>query len=620
MKNKLDCFIAGLLLMVVQLSAQVKLPDNILSTLKPTHPRLLVGSLQDFEQINLRAASDTFILSCKNNVLHQADSILTVPVCTYDIPDGLRLLVMSRIVLNRSYVLSMAYRLTKEQKYVDRLWQDLLAASQFPDWNPRHFLDVGEMTHAFAIGYDWLFDQWTIQQKQVIKQAIMEKGLLRAKLYYDRLIAPGTYSVDFPRTTSNWNSVCNAGVSIGALAIAESEPPLANEIIKNAITSIPIALKEFAPDGGFTEGPSYWGYAMKYNVSMMACLESALGNDFGLSQSAGINTTANFPIAMNGATGNPYQYADAWPTIVNSPIFFWLAKKFNNQLYADYLQPISERSVMDAIWYNQNKLASVALPLDNRFTRVNVASLRSAWNDKNAWYVGIKGGYNQDSHCHLDLGSFILERNNVRWLVDLGVDSYDLPGYFDKKFQRWTYYRTRAEGHNTLVINPDKNPDQALFARAAITQFQSSDSKSFALINLSEAYKGKVSTAQRGIALLNKSAVLVQDEIKANKAFEMYWFVHTYANISLSPEKNTATLEVDGKKMLAQIISPVGASFEVMDAALLSSSIASKGNNPNKGFKKLAIHLKGATNTTVAVVFKEMEGTENPDIVPLAKW
>jgi len=120
------------------------------------------------------------------------------------------------------------------------LYKDLLAASQFPDWNPRNFLDVGEMTYAFAIGYDWLFDVWTSRQKQVIKQAIMEKGLLRAMLFYEKLVPPKATGVHFPTTTSNWNSVCNGGITVGALAIADVEPLLANEIIKNAVKSVPI--------------------------------------------------------------------------------------------------------------------------------------------------------------------------------------------------------------------------------------------------------------------------------------------------------------------------------------------------------------------------------------------
>ncbi|MBC7722483.1 MAG: heparinase II/III family protein [Pedobacter sp.] len=600
-------------------NAQVKLPDSILATLNNQHPRLLVTSLADFAAIKKKIPTDEYLVQCQTNVLHEADSILTAPVCWYHIPDGLRLLVMSRNVLNRSYVLSMAYRLSNNKKYADRLYKDLLAASQFPDWNPRHFLDVAEMTHAFAIGYDWLFDVWTKDQKQVIKMAIIEKGLLRGKMFYDNIISPKTTAVHFPTTNSNWNSVCNSGMTVGALAIADEEPLLASFIIKNAVKSIPIALRAYVPDGGFGEGPSYWSYAMKYNVAMMASLESALGSDFGLTKSQGLSVTGNFPIAMNGATGMPYQYADAWPNVVNSPVYFWLANKYSNPLYVDYVKKVSDKSVLDLLWYS-NPNTKTELPLDNIFTAVNVASLRSAWNDKNAWFVGIKGGSNQDNHCHLDLGSFIVEKNNIRWFTDLGVDSYDLPGYFDKAKQRWTYYRTRAEGHNTLVINPDTLPDQNLFAKAKITRFVSGNDKSFAVVDLSEAYTKNVTVAQRGIALINKNQVIIQDEIKAEKPFELYWFAHTPANITLSSNNKKATLEIDGKKMVAEIISPANASFQIMKADLLATSIQTDGNNKNKGTKKLGIHLKNVTQTTISVSFKEEGNKAKTIVMPLEKW
>ena len=53
----------------------------------------------------------------------------------------------------------------------------MLAAARFNDWNPSHFLDVGEMTFALAIGYDWLFDQLDEPSRKEIRTAIVEKGL-----------------------------------------------------------------------------------------------------------------------------------------------------------------------------------------------------------------------------------------------------------------------------------------------------------------------------------------------------------------------------------------------------------------------------------------------------------
>ncbi len=75
----------------------------------------------------------------------------------------------------------------------------------------------------------------------------------------------------------NWNQVCNGGLTIGALAIGDEEPELCGKILHHALTSVQLAMRSYAPDGGWGEGPGYWGYATSYNVTMLACLESAAG-------------------------------------------------------------------------------------------------------------------------------------------------------------------------------------------------------------------------------------------------------------------------------------------------------------------------------------------------------
>ena len=86
----------------------------------------------------------------------------------------------------------------------------------------------------------------------------------------------------------NWNQVCNGGLAIGALAIADEAPQIASEVVAQAVASTPIALASYAPDGGWAEGPGYWIYATRYTVALLAALESALGTDFGLSDSPGL--------------------------------------------------------------------------------------------------------------------------------------------------------------------------------------------------------------------------------------------------------------------------------------------------------------------------------------------
>ena len=98
--------------------------------------------------------------------------------------------------MQRVYTLALLYRLDGEQRYAERAWQELAAAASFPDWNPRHFLDTAEMTHAFAIGYDWLYDVWTPEQRATLRQAMVEKGLKPAlKLYR----AHSSWTTDAPQ-------------------------------------------------------------------------------------------------------------------------------------------------------------------------------------------------------------------------------------------------------------------------------------------------------------------------------------------------------------------------------------------------------------------------------------
>jgi len=47
-------------------------------------------------------------------------------------------------------------------------------------------------------------------------------------------------------------------------------------------------------------------------------------------------------------------------------------------------------------------------------------------------------------------------KSGQRWAVDGGRDDYSLPGYFDK--ERYRYFRTGTEGHNTLIFDTRNQP------------------------------------------------------------------------------------------------------------------------------------------------------------------
>jgi hypothetical protein len=270
------------------------------------------------------------------------------------------------------------------------------------------------------------------------------------------------------------------------------------------------------------------------------------------------------------------------------------------------------------------------LPLDKYFRGAEVALLRSDWDNPQALFVGFKAGDNKANHSHLDLGSFVFDAAGVRWAADLGADDYNLPGYFSSlpgysTGPRWNYYRLRAEGHNTLVINPGGAPDQDPSARARIIRFESAPKQAFAIADLTPAYSKDARRVMRGIALLDRDKVLLQDEIQADKPVELWWFMHTAASVTIESDGHAANLQQAGAQLRAEILSPAGATFQVTDAQPLPSSPHPDRQAKNDGIRKLAIHLTGINDSRLVVLLvpkpTKVEGTaQAPKLSPLSEW
>ncbi len=580
-------------------------PATALDGLREGHPRLIFTP-DRVAQLRADVAADRFPEGWVEAVRREADAVVEQPVSVYDLPDGKRLLSVSRRVVERAQLLGLMYLLSDEPRYRDRLWAELEAAAAFADWNPSHFLDTAEMTYGFAIGYDWLYDAWTPRQRQTLREAIVRLGLNEGLACYEGRGGHGWWV----NATHNWNQVCNGGLTLGALAVAEDEPELAARIVSEAVRRIPAAMHDYAPDGGWPEGPSYWSYATRYNVAMIAGLETALGRDFGLAEQPGFDRAAMFPVYITGPTGFTFNYADTGePDTLDGPEIFWLAQRFDLPAAARFElhQAATKPEPLHLIWYPRDLLEggeNPPLPLDHLFRETEVATLRSGW-DPDALFVGLKAGSNAANHSNLDLGSFVFEAGGVRWAIDLGKDNYNLPAYFDtrKNGTRWTYYRMRAEAHNTLVFAPREGskpgPDQDFKARVHITGFESFDDRGTATVDLTPAYRGEADgavervvrtvTLDRGGA--EAAGVTVHDEIALANPVRVLWSMHTRATIEVSEDGRSATLSHDGRSLRAALTAPADAVFQVMDAHPLPGSPNPAGQKSNEGIQKLAVQL-----------------------------
>jgi len=530
---------------------------------------------------------------------------------------GPRLLFVSRKCLDRVYALAFAYRWTSEKKYADKAVENMLAVCEFSDWNPSHFLDVAEMSHALAIGYDWLYDYLDQPTRDKIRAALITHGL-----------EPGLARCEnkawWCESEYNWNQVCNSGLAIAALAIADEEPDLAARIVAAAVSNLPFALKTYGPDGAWPEGPGYWRYATEYTCFGLSALQTALSKDFGLDESPGMSKTGYAPIYMAGPTGLYLNFADSGEKQTHrpAPYMFFLARNYDNPVFADDTHPLLKNrgaGTLYVAWYlPPSKTPQRPSELDRLFNGpVHVATFRSSWADPNALFLGIKAGYNQVNHGHLDLGNFELDALGVRWARDLGADDYNLENYWQKQKggQRWQYYRLNSLSHSVPLINGQSQDEMAA---SKIIKYRSQKSFAFALVDLTAAYAQFAQKVTRGAALIaDRREFLIQDEFVLKAPARLTWAMTTDAAIFI--EKQSAILSLEGKQLLATILSPEDAVFTT------GSAERKPPEKPNTGVKRLLIDIPDAEGkVTVAVLLAPF--TQNaqrlavPLVKPLIQW
>ena len=528
------------------------------------HPRLLLKAGEE-ARIKEMIAEDDAMARVHGAILAECDEILDLPVLER-VMEGKRLLHTSREALKRIFWLSYSYRMTGNEAYAERAVDEMLAVSAFSDWNPSHFLDVGEMVMAVAIGYDWLYDHMTPLQRQTAKEAIVEKGFVPAD---DERYA-GFYNL-----ANNWNQVCCSGLLYGALATYEEHPEHARELIDLYVKSVPFALACYAPDGGYPEGFNYWGYGTSFQVMMIAALESALGTDFGLCEAPGFLDTSAFVQFMTAPTGECFNFSDSAPYAPCNMMMFWFASKtgdlqriwlerqYLENLPDDFMDEVdrrfTEHRLLPALMVFGSRLdMSRPVQPDEHFRvyegKTPLFIYREGWNSKEDAYLGIKGGSPMTSHAHMDAGSFVYEYDGVRWSMDLGMQDYhslesrgiDLWNQGEGG-QRWDVFRIGNESHSTLTVNGKHHMVKSF---VPLTDVWKEKKRKGARLDMTSVFAGQVADAERDIWLDRNNHLHVEDRISASgRDIEVRWTMMTPAEAEIISEKEIR-LEKNGRRMV----------------------------------------------------------------------
>ena len=535
-------------------------------SLQKQSPRLVLNA--EIEK-NLRSKlkSDPLVQNIYKTIKYNAGEVLKKDLITLDIPENptsqKNQLGISRDFLFRVNMLAMVYRIEKDKQMLNRLNDEVIAACNFPSWNPKHFLDVGEMSLAIALALDWTAGDLPKSTIALAKKSLIDKGI-KPSWPEDGSTPSWVYN------TNNWNQVCNAGMIAASIAVTELNPELAAKTLYRSIDGMNNALHEYAPDGAYPEGPIYWGYGTQFSVVTAAIFESAFGTDFGLSKFPGFMESAVYAMLTVSPANKLYSYADCNEEAEGYGTFTlsWFAAKTGNKTFLDekYFLTSSEETT------NFSRLAGAGLVWTAQFSEKVSTPLPSAWKggganpvviftggekNPNGFYFGGKGGRGTVNHGNMDGGSFIFELNGVRWSIDPGNQSYGLleRAGFDlwgrcQDCDRWKLLTKNNFGHSTLSAN---NQLHVVDGKAEIIDFKEGIQPE-ATFDLTPTFAGQLKSAQRRFIKESPISLLIEDkfEISVETGF-ITWQMITQADIEIV--KGGAILRQEGKSLKLENLS-----------------------------------------------------------------
>ena len=375
----------------------------------------------------------------------------------------------------------------------------------------------------------------------------------------------------------------------------------------------------YLPDGSYSEGFTYWNYATDYLGYYVSALKTSTGTDYGLADYKPVEDSAYYVKFMCSNKFYSFNFGDAIEELVCPETMFFIGKNFAKpdvmtMRKEEILRDPSLAGARDLFWYIPTE--SVGLegrPMGFGSVGGDNASFRSGF-DRDDFYAAIHFGDNDAYHGHADMGNFVVEWKQRRFLCDLGQDNYNVKNYR-------IAYRYRAEGHNTLVINPDDGADQVLSSICHVDRFNDgADGDAYAISDMSAAYVGDKQVIRGMRMTADKKWIIVRDEMKLDEGDVGYWFAHTRGKINVSDDGKSATIEMDGEKLYFALLGD--GVFEVMEAKHLYDGHYQHDQRDNSDVTKLTVRFSGSTDLSVAIA--PMEGGVAPTELPvdkaLAEW
>lgn len=381
------------------------------------------------------------------------------------------------------------------------------------------------------------------------------------------------------RRPNNWNPwICSNWLN--AVLLLEKDDDKRTASVHKALQVLDAFLNPHPQDGGCDEGPSYWGAAAASLYDNVAMLNLASNNAFTyVYQDEKIRNMARF--IYRAQIGEDYflNFADADPQPkMAANMIYRFGKDIGDadmmKFGAYYREPETGtigrfhyfRNLFSLFIQDEYQKAAQGLPLpkDVWLPDLQVFAARDQGGTTSGFFVAAKGGNNDESHNHNDIGNYVVYYDGQPLLIDVGRGTYTRKTFSAKRYEIW--YNC-SDYHNVPTVNGQTQPPGADY-KASHVAYKMDKTFAQLALDIAPAYPAEagVTSWQRTVRLNRGKNVQINDVIRLKKADALTQHLMTSypaevgkpgeVVIHYKPKKGTAkdfVVRYDAKQMTPQV-------------------------------------------------------------------
>ncbi len=336
------------------------------------------------------------------------------------------------------------------------------------------------------------------------------------------------------RPPNNWNPwICSNWLNIALLLETDENKRVA--MVNKILHVLDQFVNPYPKDGGCDEGPSYWGAAAASLYDNIAMLNLASNDAFQyVLEDEKIKNMGRFIYRAQISEEYFIDFADADPKpgMAASMIYrfgkgigdsammqfgaFYRKPKDGSVGNFHYFRNLFELFIQDEYGKAPQKLP---LPADVWLPDIQVMIARDKEGSTKGLFVAAKGGHNDESHNHNDVGNYIVYYDGQPLIIDIGRGTYTRKTFSDKRYEIW--YNC-SDYHNLPTVNGQTQSPGAAFKASGVAY---KTGKGFAELNLNIAGSYPATAAinewKRTIRLNRGKNVTVTDVLSLKEAGEL---------------------------------------------------------------------------------------------------